>query len=48
MKTTKEILYDLRCDWRKYNSLSKVSKDYSLAFEMIADYLAEKIELYSK
>lgn len=45
---TDTIIKDLKKDLRKYKTLQCLDKEYKLAYSMIADYIEEKIEIYSK
>lgn len=42
------IIKDLKKDLKKYKSLEILQTDYQLAYSMIADYIEEKVEIYSK
>ena len=39
---------DLKKDLKKYKTLENIQTDYQLAYSMIADYIEEKVEIYSK
>lgn len=42
------IIKDLKKDLKKYKTLENIQTDYQLAYSMIADYIEEKVEIYSK
>ena len=42
------IIKDLKKDLKKYKTLEHIQTDYKLAYSMIADYIEEKVEIYSK
>lgn len=42
------IIKDLKRDLKKYKTLENIQNDYQLAYSMIADYIEEKVEIYSK
>lgn len=45
---TDTIIKDLKKDLKRYKTLQSLDKEYNLAYSMIADYIEEKIEIYSK